>query len=865
MTPGDSSPTLRAPAELPPSGLEGLEPSWSRLVKTPSLDDSGRTWHILDNAVAEPAVTLLCVHGNPSWSYLWRHVIAAAPEDTRVIAVDQLDMGFSERTGTVRRLAQRVDDLLALTDQLDIVGPVVPVAHDWGGPVALGWSMHNRHRLAGVVLTNTAVHQPAGSPAPSIIRLARQPIVRQQVCVRTPAFIKGALRMSRPRPSQAVRDGFMAPYLTPERRAAISTFVEDIPLEPDHPSAEILDQIAASLDHLQHTPALLAWGAADPVFSDLYLRDFQQRLPHAQTHRYPSASHFVHEELDVAGPIHAWVHQVMVPPPDREEGIERVPRPPLWAGIEDRAGDATTASLPAVVQLGDPADRMTFDELREDVEMVAAGLADHGVSPGDRVALLIRPGRDLSVTLYACWRLGAVAVLADAALGATRLGAAIKAAAPDYVIGIDQALAAARTLGWPGERISLTPRTNAPGLVIGASTSLEEIRLAGALAPAPPVPDDDCDAVVVFTSGSTGPSKGVVYKHHQLQAQREAIRTMATLRPQDRLVAAFAPFALFGPALGLPTAVPDMDVTAPGTLTATALAEAARAIEGTVVFASPAALRNVIATAADLTAEDHRAFAQVRLLLSAGAPVSATLLRDAVALFPNATAATPYGMTELLPATVITLDEIEAAGAGRGVCVGPSSEGVLARIAPFDDPEILSREPGVSGEVILRAPHAKDRYDQLWATQQATERPAGWHRTGDVGHLDAQGRLWIEGRTGHVIDTVDGPVTPVGVELAVEALPQVTQAAAVGVGPEGAELVVVVVVPTAARRRPGHAETELIDAVRGAADHPVAAVLVSPHLPTDKRHNSKIDRSTIRDWASAILAGGRFTRLPRTK
>lgn len=832
-------------------------------METPELDADGRTWHVLDNGVAEPDVTLLCVHGNPSWSYLWRHIIAGAPENTRVIAVDQIDMGFSERTGTVRRLEQRIADLQALTAQLDIVGPVIPIAHDWGGPVALGWAMHNRHRLAGVVLTNTAVHQPAGSPAPSIIRLARQPVVRHQVCVRTPGFIKGALRMSRPRPPKSVREGFLAPYLTPERRAAISTFVEDIPLEPEHPTAGILDQVAASLNELKNTPVLLAWGAADPVFSDLYLRDFQQRLPHAETHRYASASHFLHEELDVAGPIHAWIHSVMSPRPDRDEGVERPVRRSIWSGIADRAADPVGAALPAVVEVGETTERMSFEELNTDVEMVAAGLADHGVVAGDRVALLIPPGRDLSSCLYACWRLGAVAVLADAALGATRLGAAIKAAAPSYLIGIDKALAASRSMNWPGERISLTPLPSGKARVLGVATSLEEIRLAGAMAESPPAADDDADAVVVFTSGSTGPSKGVVYKHHQLQAQREAFRSIIGIEAPDRLVAAFAPFALFGPSLGLPTAVPDMDVTAPGTLTAPALAAAIRAIDGTLVFASPAALKNVLATAGDLAAEDHRSLEQVRIVLSAGAPVPPTVLGELRALMPNAEAATPYGMTELLPATMITLDQIEAAGTGNGVCVGRSVDGVLARIAPFDTPEILSKEPGVSGEVILRAPHAKDRYDQLWATQQATEQPVGWHRTGDVGHFDAEGRLWIEGRIGDVISTVDGPVTPVGVELAAESVPGVEQAAVVGVGPIGTELLAVVIVPSDSPRKPGHADVALADAIRAATPHPIAAVLTSPHLPTDKRHNSKIDRETIRNWANGVLAGGRFSRLPR--
>lgn len=274
-----------APAELPPEGIIGLDPAWSRLVRVPSIDGEGRTWHLLDSwaprlgstgeanaAIAEPDLTLLCVHGNPSWSFLWRDLLAQAEADVgarvRVIAVDQLDMGFSERTGRKRTLATRVDDLCQLTAELGVSGPVVTVAHDWGGPISLGWALRHlpSHRqpadlagqpapplLAGVVLTNTAVHQPAGSPAPAVIRLVRSRPMLRQTTVNTRAFIRGAMEMSRPRLSPEVRAGFAAPYLERSRRSAIADFVQDIPLDPDHESAQALDAIAFGLSELSST------------------------------------------------------------------------------------------------------------------------------------------------------------------------------------------------------------------------------------------------------------------------------------------------------------------------------------------------------------------------------------------------------------------------------------------------------------------------------------------------------------------------------------------------------------------------------------------------------------------------------------
>jgi pimeloyl-ACP methyl ester carboxylesterase len=108
---------------LPPTGLSGLDPAWSREVTAVDSTGVSRTWHVLDSGSGDRG-TLLCVHGNPSWSYLWRRLVAAPPEGWRVIAVDQMDMGFSDRTGTMRRLAQRVDDLETVTTALGLTGPV---------------------------------------------------------------------------------------------------------------------------------------------------------------------------------------------------------------------------------------------------------------------------------------------------------------------------------------------------------------------------------------------------------------------------------------------------------------------------------------------------------------------------------------------------------------------------------------------------------------------------------------------------------------------------------------------------------------------------------------------------------------------
>ena len=180
-----------------------------------------RRWHLLDNGAQlarrglTPAGTLLCVHGNPTWSYLWRTLLAAGSDPAhpwRVVAVDQLDMGFSERTGTFRRLADRINDLGDLTAALGLDGPVVTVGHDWGGVISLGWALAHPQQLAGVVLTNTAVHQPSGSPIPPALRLALHPAVHRWGTTTSDTFLRVTHSLAHPPLAADVRSAFMAPY-----------------------------------------------------------------------------------------------------------------------------------------------------------------------------------------------------------------------------------------------------------------------------------------------------------------------------------------------------------------------------------------------------------------------------------------------------------------------------------------------------------------------------------------------------------------------------------------------------------------------------------------------------------------------------
>jgi olefin beta-lactone synthetase len=838
----------------------GVDPAWSRIVPVHGHDGVTRDWHVLERPASPdvaPLGTIVCVHGNPTWSYLWRSFLHRFPAGYRVIAVDQLGMGYSERTEP-RRYATRVRDLADLVDTLVGDAEVIVAGQDWGGAMVMGWAVANRARVRGLILCNTGIAIPAGTRGPAVIRLASK--MTGFIGHRTRIFVDGTVALGRDRISSTAREAYRAPYRDARYREAIGEFVADAPFGPSHPSATAIAEVAAAVSSLT-CPVLLAFGSHDPVFGDRFADDLFGRMPHADRHRFSQAGHLVIEEADVASVAERWLHDRFESAP-QVISLREAPSPaaafrPVWAALAERADDTDeraddttraddTAHADDIAYAdGATGTEISFSDLRRKVDRIATGLAARGLKPGDRVAVLVPPSIDLLTTVYAVWRAGGITVIADRGLGLGGLGRAVRSARVSWIIGTRQSIAAARTLRWAGGAKAIDVREYA------------KRERDGAL---PDAPLGDHDAAILFTSGATGPAKGVRYTHGALAAQRDALAITYGITPTDRLVAAFAPFALFGPALGIASATPDCDVTKPGQLTAATLFEACNKLNATMAFASPAALANVLATNAGVAP-----LTSLRVVMSAGAPVPAETLTALQPLAPNATFHTPYGMTEALPVCDIDLTEIVRAEeriGRRGVCVGQAVHGAEIMIAPlsFDSAAPITAVPVEEmGEIMVRAPWLSAGYNGLWLTE-TNARPTDahgriWHRSGDVGHIDDQGRLWVEGRSVHVISTANGVQTPVPLERQVEATLDRTRVAAVGVGPVGVQVVVIVV-----ENRDGDdglADATLARKVRVAvAPQLIAAVLQRKALPVDIRHNAKIDRTAVAAWAGDVLAGG---------
>ena len=235
------------------------------------------------------------VHGNPSWSWLWRDLAAARARDGRVLLVDHVGCGLSDKPARYPfRLATHIANLTALlADQT--FRRLHLCIHDWGGPIGLGAASQFADRLDRVVITNTSAFPLAVGDWR--IEVCRWPLIGPFLSAGLGLFPRGAVRFAvRKTLSPAVRDGFLFPYRRSADRRAIGQFVRDIPLRPNHPSWAALQKVEGFLEVLRAHPVLITWGGADFCFDNRFLAEWQNRLPDATVVEYPAAGHYLLED-----------------------------------------------------------------------------------------------------------------------------------------------------------------------------------------------------------------------------------------------------------------------------------------------------------------------------------------------------------------------------------------------------------------------------------------------------------------------------------------------------------------------------------------------------------------------------------------
>lgn len=258
------------------------------------LELEGQRYHFLDEGSGP---TLLCVHGNPTWSFAWRNLVKDLSRDHRVIAVDHIGCGFSDKPQNYDyRLARHTANLQELIAVLDLK-EITLLAHDWGGAIGMLAAVREPWRFARLVLFNTAAFR--SQSIPFRIAVCRWPWLGPLGVRGLNLFARAALTMAverHERMTPAVKRGFLAPYGNWHDRVAVQRFVEDIPLSPEHPSYQTLVELEMGLSGLCHKPLLLIWGERDWCFTPAFRQEFERRFPAAEVLRLEGSGHYVFED-----------------------------------------------------------------------------------------------------------------------------------------------------------------------------------------------------------------------------------------------------------------------------------------------------------------------------------------------------------------------------------------------------------------------------------------------------------------------------------------------------------------------------------------------------------------------------------------
>ncbi|MEO0650469.1 MAG: fatty acid CoA ligase family protein [Planctomycetota bacterium] len=510
-----------------------------------------------------------------------------------------------------------------------------------------------------------------------------------------------------------------------------------------------------------------------------------------------------------------------------------------------------------------------FADLAARTRRIAAGLLAHDLAPGERVSILVKPGQDLIALTYGCLRAGLVPVLIDPGMGRKSFLDCIERMQPSALVGIRAAHVASAVFRAPFRSCRLRvgvgpgPWWRAVGLAAIEATGDADFE-------GHPTAADDT-AAILFTSGSTGPPKGVVYTHGIFDAQVEALRALYSLEPGEVDVACFPLFALFDNALGMTSVIPDLDPSRPATCRPERIHAAIASSGATLTFGSPAIWRRI----APWCEAHGRRLAPLRRILIAGAPVPPALIERLRGLLPEGgDVHTPYGATECLPLSSISGAELtdpalrQRAETGAGNCVGRPAPGMEVRAIPIVDEEqprldsMGSVPVGELGELAVTGPVVTPAYAEDAKATRAAKCTDGegrlWHRMGDLVRIEGDGRIWFQGRKSHRLETPDGTLPCVPTENAFNTHPRVHRSALVGVGAPGQQEPVIVVecedgLPPA-DARPALA-TELLAHARARTSvaERIQRVLFHPKFPVDVRHNAKIHRLELRDWATGRL------------
>ncbi|MGB3226136.1 MAG: fatty acid CoA ligase family protein [Desulforhopalus sp.] len=506
--------------------------------------------------------------------------------------------------------------------------------------------------------------------------------------------------------------------------------------------------------------------------------------------------------------------------------------------------------------------KISFNDLDSRADAYANFFASEGICAGDVTILMVTPSIDFICLTLALFKVGTPVVLIDPGMGFKNLLRCIERVQPKFLIGIPKAILFSKMFPKPFHTVKKTFCCGNSIRVFGPDIT-KDIPLVGTEYPVYKPTETDL-AAIIFTTGSTGPPKGVRYEHSIFSAQLRLIKEYYSIGQEDVDQPAFPLFALFSAALGACSVIPDMDATKPAKVDPEKFVSSIQKYRVTYSFGSPAIWNEV----SRYCLEQGVVLNSVRKILMAGAPVPYGLMMRVRDILPeDAMIFTPYGATESLPIVSIEGREVvsetwEQSRLGKGTCVGRPLPGIEIKIITISDKPLseLSEKMmvpvGEIGEIIVRGDVVTRAYQnnpQETKLAKIEDGETFWHRMGDVGYLDQNQRLWFCGRRAHRVVTKNKTLFSIPCEAIINEHPDIYRSALVGIkGSMGDASVPAIIVEPKKNRT--ISKERLIEEVKERAGQSeltreIEYFLIHNSFPVDIRHNAKIFREKLSIWA----------------
>jgi len=509
----------------------------------------------------------------------------------------------------------------------------------------------------------------------------------------------------------------------------------------------------------------------------------------------------------------------------------------------------------AIVSTGEGAfATRTFAELEKEVVACAHLLSERNIRPQDKILVMVRPGYELIVNVFALFLLGACPVVIDPGMGLRNFLRCVKSTQPNGLIGVPLAWLLARFFRGTFSGVK-------KNIVVRGNHFLRELRnhQSSKTLDAAAVKAGDL-AAILFTSGSTGPPKGVCYDHGTFAAQVQMLKKNFDIEDGEQDLVTLPVFALFNPALGMTSVIPDMDPRKPAQADSGKLVATMQKYNITSAFGSPVLWRKIAAHCETHTIE----LPNIRRIFIAGAAAPPALVQKLITILPNARILAPYGATEALPLSVADANDIletrESTEKGEGSCLGKPLPNIDVRILPVcNSPipnldEIEEVRDGEVGEIVVAGPVVTECYHRMPGATFDSKVCDGkriFHRMGDLGYFDRKGYLRFLGRKVECIRTSNGPLETERCEPIVNALKEVRRSALIGLGESREKDPALVVEPEPEYFPKTIADKKLLAKTILEKLHAhkrlclIKLIFFERGLPVDTRHNAKIHRLSL--------------------